>query len=125
MPGPAIGNASSGVHNAVRQLAATYFQRQGFAAVAKRHRARLSDAFGDDGLDPDVQGLPGVHLAVTSRLHHRFSSDLDAARRAADLNGSKVAALLQWRSERDIAEAYIVMTARDFSRLMGGTPPPP
>ncbi|KZE41588.1 hypothetical protein [Microbacterium sp. T32] len=120
----AIGNANPSVHHAVRELTVGYLRAEGFDVSAKRHHARLSDALADDMLAPDVEGIPGVHLAVTSRLRHRLSGDLDAARRAADINGTSVAAVLQWRAERPIADAYVLVSLADFARLVRATPPP-
>jgi hypothetical protein len=120
MPGPAVGNVSPSVHAAVRDLTVGFLQGERFDVSAKRRHARLSDSLGDDTLAPDVHGLPGVHLAVTSRLRHRLSTDLDAARRAADLNGTPVAAVLQWRAQRPIADSYVLVTLADFAKLVRG-----
>lgn len=112
------GNRNRAIAVAVRDLVATYAQHAGFPEAAPRPYARkLSEAL-DDPFAPDVSGIPGVHLAVSSRLNHRLSEDLDAARRAGAINGAGVAALVQWRSERDVSEAFVVLGLDDFLQLV-------
>jgi hypothetical protein len=118
MSGPAYGNANRSVHAAVRDLAAAYLDREGIVATVKRTPAGLSDSLGDDAISPDLS-VRGVHLDVTSRLTpYKLAEDLESARRAASINGTDVAAFIQWRSGLEIGDAYVVTSLRDFSKLL-------
>lgn len=120
MTGPAYGNKSRSVHAAVRDLVALYLDSRGIASTSKREPKGLSDALEDDALDPDLT-LDGVDLKVTSRLRpFRLSEDLESAQRVAAIRGSKLGAVVQWRSERDIANAYVVVSLDDFTKLIRG-----
>ncbi|MFF0909737.1 hypothetical protein ACFWZW_03490 [Microbacterium enclense] len=123
----ASGNASRAMHFAVTDLAATWLRSAGFEDAAPRpYHAKISDALDEGVLGPDVRGISGVHLRVSTRGSFRLGGDLDDARRAAALsNRGEVAALLQLRRGGSaIAESFVLVTLEDFARLLGGTPPP-
>lgn len=124
----APGNANRSVHVAVRDLVSLFLDAQGIASTAKRipARAKISDALGDDALDPDL-ALDGIDLRVSSRLRpFRLSEDLEQSQRVAALRGSRIGGLIQWRSETPIEQAYAIVSLADFAKLIRGdhlTPP--
>lgn len=126
----AAGNASRAMHHGVSQLVAAYLADAGFPATAKPYVPRgpkISDALAADlenGPDGDVRGIDGVYMNVTSRQDFRPWDDLDRARVGADITGRPVGLFCQWRSGRPVGDALVVMSLADFSKLIGGTPPP-
>lgn len=121
----ATGNVSRATHAAVTDLVTGFLDQAGFDVRSRPYHERISDTLADGGTDGDVRGLQDVFLNVTSRLTHRLDLDLDRARVGATVNGRAVGAFIQWRASRGIGDAYVVMDLRSFSRLLGGTPPPP
>lgn len=125
----ALGNANRGVHGAVTQLAAMYFRSAGFEGAQPRpYRAKISDDIESGVLRPDVEGVEGVHVRVSTRGDSlRLGGDLDATRRAAALNArGDVGVLVQLRKgESPISEAFAVLALADLARLLGGSTPRP
>lgn len=114
----AHGNTNRSVHAAVRDLTASYLAAEGIATVAKKMPKTVSESLGDDVLDPDL-ALDGVDLRVTSRLRpFRLSEDLESVTCGAALRGVDVAAVVQWRSERPIEEAFVVLDLQSFTKLL-------
>lgn len=120
MSGP-IGNRNVSVHHVVRELVSRYLETRGFATTARPRQAKISSAL-DGGVRPDVSGVEGVFLDVTSRGTYRLSLDLDAARSGADVTGDRVAAFVQHRAGRPISDAFVVMSLADFATLATPTP---
>lgn len=128
MSAPPYGNKSRSIHRAVVDLVGYYLDAEGIATTTKRTPTGLSDSMSDDvALAPDLS-LPGVHLDVTSRLSpFRLSEDLESAQRAAAINATPVGAFVQWRAEREVEQAYVITSLRDFAKLVRGdhiSPPP-
>jgi hypothetical protein len=114
----AHGNTNRSTHAAVRDLVSMYLDAEGIATTAKRTPTGLSDSLSDDAIDPDL-ALDGVDLRVTSRLRpFRLSEDLESITGSAALRGVDVAAVVQWRSERAISDAFVVTSLRDFAKLI-------
>lgn len=112
-----VGNANRAIAVVIRGLISSYLVTEGFDTTPKPYSRKISDSL-ETALDPDVTGLPGVHLDVSSRLTHRLSEDLDAARRAASINGTELGAFVQYRPERSVAEAYVVLGLDHFAKLL-------
>lgn len=123
MSGPA-GNRNVALHSAVRELVSRYLETRGFETTARPRQAKISSSLNGE-VRPDVSGVPGVFLDVTSRGTHRLSVDLDAARSGADVTGDPVAAFVQHRAGRPIAEAFAVLSLSDFATLLRGDHRPP
>ena len=115
MTGP-VGNQNRAIAIAIRNLVSTYLGTEGFNTVPKPYHRRVSESL-DSAVDPDVSGIDGVHIDVSSRLQHRLSDDLDAARRAGHINGSDVAVLVQYRPERPVSESYAIVGPSSFMPL--------
>jgi hypothetical protein len=115
MTGPA-GNRNVALHQAVRELVSSYLETRGFDTTAKPHETTISESLGK-GVEPDVLGLPGVFLDVTSRGTYRLSVDMDSARAGADVTGHRVAAFVQHRAGRPIEESFVILELRDFATL--------
>lgn len=115
----AAGNQNRAIAVVVRELIASYLDREGFDAVAKPYQPRISDSL-DHTFAPDVAGLPRTHLDVSSRLTHRLSIDLDGARRAGAINGAEVSAFVQYRANKDISESFVILGLDHFSKLLRG-----
>lgn len=111
------GNRNRAISHAVRGLVASFMRSEGFDAVAKAHISRISEGI-DAALDPDIAGIDGVHIDVSSRVQHRLSEDLDDARRTAAINGRHIAALVQYRPSRDVEQSFVVMGLDHFSKLL-------
>lgn len=77
----AAGNRNRAISHAVRNLVSGYLETEGFETTPKRYASRISESL-EHALEPDIAGLPLVHLDVSSRVLHRLSDDLDGARRA-------------------------------------------
>lgn len=121
----AYGNKSRSVHTAVRDLVSLYLDARGIPSTPKRTPTSLSDSLGEDALDPDL-ALDGVDLKVTSRLRpFRIAEDLEMAQRTAAIRGTTLGALIQWRSEQPIEQAYAIVSLADFTRLVRGDHLPP
>ncbi|NYF30062.1 MULTISPECIES: hypothetical protein [unclassified Microbacterium] len=121
----AYGNKSRSVHTAVRDLVSLYLDARGIPSTSKRTPTSLSDSLGEDALDPDL-ALDGVDLKVTSRLRpFRISEDLEMAQRTAAIRGTMLGALIQWRSEQPIEQAYAIVSLDDFAKLVRGDHLPP
>lgn len=122
----ATQNKNRSVHVAVRDLVSLFLDSRGISSTVKRDPKRLSDSLGEDALDPDL-ALDGIDLRVSSKLRpFRLSEDLEQAQRVAAIRGSKLGAVVQWRSERPIESAFVVVSLQDFSKLVNGdhlTPP--
>lgn len=123
----APGNKSRSVHRAVKDLVGLFLESEGILATTKRTPTRISDSLGDDALDPDL-ALNGLDLKVTSRLRpFRLAEDLEMAQRTAAIRGTALGALIQWRSEQPIENAYAIVSLQDFVKLVRGdhlAPPP-
>jgi hypothetical protein len=78
---------------------------------------RISDGL-TDTIVPDVEIGSDIWIDTTSRLRHRFSMDLDAARTSADLARRDVAVLVQWRAGRPPEDSYAVLSVRDLTKLL-------
>ncbi|MDD7929883.1 hypothetical protein [Microbacterium thalli] len=113
----AAGNRNRAISHAVRNLVSGYLGTEGFETTPKPYAGRISDSF-ETALEPDIQGLPGVHLDVSSRLQHRLADDLDSARRAGAVNGTEVSAFVQYRAERPIPESYVIVGLDHFAKLL-------
>ena len=113
----APGNRNAATGAAIRELIALTLSRHGVPAQPRRHLAKISTHLGD-AVMPDVEVGGGVWIDTTSRLRHKFSIDLDAARTAADLAGRDVAVLVQWRGGRPPEDAYAVLSLLDLSKLL-------
>lgn len=125
MSGAAFGNSSRSVHAAVRDLVGLFLDSRGIASTAKRDPKGLSDSLDDDVLDPDL-ALNGVDLKVTSRLRpFRLAEDLESAQRTSAIRGTTLGALIQWRSEQPIEQAYAIVSLDDFAKLVRGDHLPP
>lgn len=118
------GNQNRVIHAAVRDIVANYIGTQGLDVTAKPYSRKISEGL-EHALAPDVAGLPGVHLDVSSRLTHRLSIDLDSARRAGSINGADVSAFVQYRPERDPGESFVVLGLDQFCHLLRGDRIPP
>lgn len=120
MSGPAWRNTNRSTHRAVVDLVGMYLDAEGIASTVTRRPAKISESLDGDGLAPDL-ALPDVDLDVSSRLSpFRLSESLDAVGSAAALRGVGIGAFVQWRSDEDIANAYVVTSLRSFARLMRG-----
>lgn len=114
----AAGNRNRAISHAVRGLVSAYMDTAGFETTPKPYASRISESL-EHALEPDIGGLlPLVHLDVSSRLQHRLADDLDSARRAGAVNGAEVSAFVQYRSEKPIAEAYVVLGLDHFAQLL-------
>lgn len=116
MSGPAHGNRNRSAHRAVVDLVQLALDARGISSTTKREPKTLSDSLGDDALDPDL-ALDGVDLKVTSRLTHRLSEDLESAQRTAVIRGTAMGALVQWRGDRPIDQAFVIVSLSDFATL--------
>ncbi|REC97281.1 hypothetical protein DEU35_3046 [Microbacterium sp. AG157] len=111
----ALGNRNRRTHRAVVDLAREYISGEGVPVASYPRPQRLMD-IGEE-IHPDLD-VAGVALSVTSRRSLRLSDDLDAAVGVANLSGSPVGAVLQWRSDRPIAESYAVLRLVDLIALV-------
>ncbi|KAA9154747.1 hypothetical protein F6B41_12285 [Microbacterium lushaniae] len=110
------GNRNVALHQAVRELVSAYLETRGFDTTPKPRESTLNAALGS-GIVPDVSGIPGVHLDVTSRAVYRLSVDLDSARAGADVTGHPVAAFVQHRAGRPIEQSFVILELGDFATL--------
>lgn len=110
------GNRNVALHHAVRELVSAYLETRGFDTTAKPRVSTLSGSLGR-GIAPDVSGVPGVYLDVTSRGVYRLSVDLDAARSGGDVTGYPIAAFVQHRAGRPVEESFVVMQLGDFATM--------
>jgi hypothetical protein len=108
-------NRNARTHRAVVDLAREYISGEGVPVQSYPRPQRLVDI--SDEIHADID-LAGIALSVTSRRALRLSDDLDAAVGVANLSGSPVGAVLQWRSDRPIAESYAVLRLQDLVRLV-------
>jgi hypothetical protein len=83
-------------------------------AVARPMRRKISEGIGDS--TSDVTGVPGWHLATSSRTTLRIAGDLDTAHAEAD--GDQLVALVQHRRERPLGDSLVCMTLETFSRML-------
>lgn len=114
----AHGNTNRSTHAAVRDLVSMYLDAHGIATTAKRTPTGLSDSLSDDAIDPDL-ALDGVDLRVTSRKRpYRLSEDLESITGSAAIRGVPVGAVIQWRSERPIDQAFVVLDLQSFTKLL-------
>ncbi|MDQ0725695.1 hypothetical protein [Microbacterium sp. W4I20] len=123
----APGNASRSVHRALRDLVASYLDSQGIQAVTKRQAVSISDSLSEEvALVPDLS-ISGVDVDVSSKLRHRLSESLDSVQRGAILRDVPAYGFVQWRADRDISGAYVVLDLASFARLLRGDhlPSPP
>ncbi len=118
MSGPAPGNRNLATALAVRELVAAHLSAEGFDAIARRHAGKLSEAAAD-ALVPDVDGLPGTFVVVSSRRNpYRFWEDLATAENGAALTGRRRGVLIQWRSSQPIGQAFAVMSLDTLAGLL-------
>ncbi|RKE60514.1 hypothetical protein [Microbacterium sp. AG238] len=110
-------NQNRAVGAAIRQLVAAFLVANGHHVTAKPVPRRISDSF-ETALDPDIEGIPGIHMEVSARLRPRLSETLDGAVRAAKINGDAIPVAVLHRPERDVAESYAICTLADMSRLI-------
>lgn len=119
MSGPAWRNTNRSTHRAVVDLVGSFLDVEGIASTVTRRPATIS-ALDGDGLAPDLS-LDGVDLDVSSKLSpYRLSESLEAVSGAATLRGVGIGAFVQWRANENIANAYVVLSLRDFSKLVRG-----
>lgn len=111
----APGNRNAATYRAVVALAHDYIAAQGLPVKSYPRPNRLMDL--PEDIKPDID-MAGVALSVTSRRTLRLSDDLDAAVGVANLSGSPVGALVQWRVDRPISDSYAVLRLRDLVRLV-------
>lgn len=111
----APGNRNHRTHRAVVDLAREYISGEGVPVKAYPRPTRLMDI--SDEIHPDID-LAGIAVSVTSRRTLRLSDDLDAAVGVANLSGSAMGALLQWRATEPIADSYVVTRLTDFVALV-------
>ncbi len=120
MSGPAWKNKNRSVHRAITDLIGLFLDQEGITAITKRTPTTLSDSMTDDVVAPDL-AIKNVHLDVTTRLSpFRLSEALESAERAAAINETPVAGFVQWRGDRPVADSYVVLSLRDFSKLVRG-----
>lgn len=113
--GAPMGNRNRARHTAATALVANYLDAQGIATTTHARPSKISEGIGDVRPDIDAEGLA---VTVTSRVDQRLSPDLDSAVVTARLSGAGAGALVMWRSQRDISEAYAVLTLADFAKLI-------
>lgn len=111
----APGNRSAATHRAVVALAHDYIAAQGLPVKSYPRPTRLMEL--PEDIKPDID-LAGIALSVTSRRTLRLADDLDAAVGIANLSGSPVGVLLQWRVDRPISDSYAVLRLQDLARLV-------
>lgn len=111
----APGNRNHRIHRAVCELAHDYIAAQGVPVKAYPRPMRLMD-IGDE-IHPDID-MAGIAVSVTSRRTLRLAEDLDAAVGVANLSGSPVGAVVQWRADRPISDSYVVMRVQDLVTLV-------
>lgn len=88
--------------------------------TSKHTATSVSSSLGEDAIDPDL-ALNGVDLKVPSRLRpFRTAEDLEKAQRTAAIRGTTLGALIQWRSEQPIDQAYAIVSLNDFAKLVRG-----
>lgn len=110
------GNRNIALHSAVRELVASYLRTRGFDTTAAPRDPTVSAALAR-GIRPDVAGIAGVYLDVTSRGTYRLSVDMDSTRAGADLTGHPVAAYVQHRAGRPIQQSFVILELGDFATL--------
>jgi hypothetical protein len=86
------------------------------SAVPIAARPRLSEVILSEEprlIRPDIElpTLPGWHVAALASMAQRnLSAALDAAQRDASLNGTPHAALIAYRRDRGIGDAFVLQT---------------
>ncbi len=108
-------NRNARTHRAVVDLAREYIAGEGVPVQAYPRPQRLVET--TDEIRPDLD-MAGVAVSVTSRRALRLADDLDAAVGVANLSGSPVGAVLQWRSTEPIGDAYVITRLSDFLTLV-------
>lgn len=108
-------NRNHAVHRAVSSLVHDYLQSEGIPVKHYPRPTPLVDLSDEVHADVDAAGLA---ITVSSKLRHRLSEDLDAAVGVANLSGSPVGVLLQWRANKPIPGAYAIVTLRDLATLV-------
>ncbi|MEZ3156683.1 hypothetical protein AB1K56_07080 [Microbacterium sp. BWR-S6Y] len=96
-------------------LAREYIAGEGLPVTSYPRPTRLMDI--SDEIHPDLD-VAGVAVSVTSRRTLRLSDDLDSAVGIANLSGSPVGAVLQWRGDKPISDAYLITRLSDFLTLV-------
>ncbi|MGS0560099.1 hypothetical protein [Microbacterium aurugineum] len=87
-------------------------------ATARPMRRKVSESIGLSS--SDVTGVHGWHIATTSRVTHRLSSDLSEAIELAD-EGEHVAVVQHLRA-RPLADSLVVMDLATFSDITAPSP---
>lgn len=108
-------NRNHAVHRAVSALVHEYIQGEGIPSTHYPRPTRLVDL--TDELRPDVDAA-GLAITVSSKLRHRLSEDVAAAVGIANLSGSPVGCVVQWRADEPISNAYAVMRLQDLATLI-------
>ncbi|MFF8187855.1 hypothetical protein ACF044_11430 [Microbacterium sp. NPDC016588] len=103
------------MHRAVSALVHEYIQGEGIPSTHYPRPTRLVDL--TDELRPDVDAA-GLAITVSSKLRHRLSEDVAAAVGIANLSGSPVGCVVQWRADEPISNAYAVMRLQDLATLI-------
>lgn len=102
--------------NRWRAVVALVLQAAGVPAASRPAARRVSEeAF---GIEPDVYGLPGVHIVASPVAWSRVSNYLSRAVLAADERGlGDVPVLVIPHQQHEPADAYAVMRLSDLARL--------
>lgn len=120
----AVGFPNRAMHDAVARAVAGFLQDAGLPEARPRpYQPRtMSEALGEDAIDGDVRGIPGVWMGVTSRLKYRPTEELNRARTGASLLGRDVGIAVQWKGGAPIGDALCTIALSDLAKLL--SPPP-
>lgn len=82
---------------------------------------RLSASFAsnsDEAPTPDILGVPGWHLRVTTGDRRTWGGAVDSAEQAAALAGPEHAAVIAYRRGQPVSRAFVVLSLDTFADMI-------
>jgi hypothetical protein len=89
------------------------------AEPVERRRGKLSERIEADR-EPasDLTGIDGWAVVVRADHREHWSAHLDAAERAAKIDGAKHAAIVEFRRGADVGGSYVAMTLDTWCEVL-------